>query len=184
MLTLVLIGLLGGLIIAVSPCILPVLPVVFLAGGPDNESPPPATAGTTSPAGPEQEGGVLLETAPAASRGNRRPYAVVAGLVLSFSFFTLLGVTIISALGLPQDILRYVGLSLLVLIGLGLVFPRSNACWRSPSPVSPNASSTRRAAPSSWASGSDCSTSPVPNRSSPRSPSREPVVRSTPTSSP
>ncbi|MER7681428.1 cytochrome c biogenesis protein CcdA [Streptomyces sp. NPDC096934] len=54
---------------------------------------------------------------------NRRPYAVVAGLVLSFSFFTLLGVTIISALGLPEDIMRYVGLVLLVLIGLGLVFP-------------------------------------------------------------
>ncbi|NEE31406.1 redoxin domain-containing protein, partial [Streptomyces sp. SID7982] len=38
-------------------------------------------------------------------------------------FFTLLGVTIISALGLPQDILRYIGLGLLVLIGLGLIFP-------------------------------------------------------------
>ncbi|WP_194280491.1 hypothetical protein [Streptomyces fagopyri] len=46
-----------------------------------------------------------------------------AGLVPSFSFFTLLGVTIISALGLPEDILRHVGLVLLVLIGLGLVFP-------------------------------------------------------------
>lgn len=33
MITLMLIGLLGGLITAVSPCILPVLPVVFLAGG-------------------------------------------------------------------------------------------------------------------------------------------------------
>ncbi|MET7869982.1 cytochrome c biogenesis CcdA family protein [Streptomyces cyaneofuscatus] len=31
--------------------------------------------------------------------------------------------TIISALGLPQDILRYVGLALLVLIGLGLILP-------------------------------------------------------------
>ncbi|MFE3760400.1 cytochrome c biogenesis protein DipZ [Streptomyces sp. NPDC059104] len=123
MLTLVLIGLLGGLITAVSPCILPVLPVVFLAGGPGNESPPSATAGRNGSAGPEREGGVLLETVPAASPRNRRPYAVVAGLVLSFGFFTLLGVTIISALGLPQDILRYVGLSLLVLIGLGLIFP-------------------------------------------------------------
>lgn len=39
---------------------------------------------------------------PKRSSRNRRPYAVVTGLVLSFSFFTLLGVTIISALGLPQ----------------------------------------------------------------------------------
>ncbi|GAA1372137.1 cytochrome c biogenesis protein DipZ [Streptomyces beijiangensis] len=102
MLTLILIGLLGGLITAVSPCILPVLPVVFLAGGPGTETAAPA------------------EPTPAR---NRRPYAVVAGLVLSFSFFTLLGVTLLSALGLPQDILRYVGLALLVLIGLGLIFP-------------------------------------------------------------
>ncbi|MFF6992392.1 cytochrome c biogenesis protein CcdA [Streptomyces sp. NPDC010273] len=43
--------------------------------------------------------------------------------MLSFSFFTLLGVTIISALGLPDDILRYIGLVMLVLIGLSLVFP-------------------------------------------------------------
>ncbi len=64
-----------------------------------------------------------LPDAPARAPRNRRPYAVVAGLVVSFAFFTLLGVTIISALGLPQDILRYVGLGLLVLIGLGLIFP-------------------------------------------------------------
>ncbi|MFE5548200.1 hypothetical protein ACFQ71_30865 [Streptomyces sp. NPDC056534] len=36
-----LIGLLGGLITAVSPCILPVLPVVFLAGGPGADAPAP-----------------------------------------------------------------------------------------------------------------------------------------------
>lgn len=39
MVTLVLIGLLGGLITAVSPCILPVLPVVFLAAGPGTDAP-------------------------------------------------------------------------------------------------------------------------------------------------
>ncbi|MFG2616484.1 cytochrome c biogenesis protein DipZ [Streptomyces sp. NPDC048507] len=130
MLTLVLIGLLGGLITAVSPCILPVLPVVFLAGGPGNgpagpPGPPPA-GGTRTAAGPAAGGGVLLEAPPRTARErprNGRPYAVVAGLVLSFSFFTLLGVTIISALGLPQDVLRYIGLALLVLIGLGLIFP-------------------------------------------------------------
>ncbi|WP_327233238.1 hypothetical protein OG349_03920 [Streptomyces sp. NBC_01317] len=38
---------------------------------------------------------------------------MVAGLVVSFSFFTLLGLTLISALGLPQDILRYVGLTII-----------------------------------------------------------------------
>ncbi|MFJ8039165.1 cytochrome c biogenesis protein DipZ [Kitasatospora sp. NPDC096147] len=127
MVTLVLIGLLGGLITAVSPCILPVLPVVFLAGGPSGD-PSAVRPGPkpTAPTGAGPDGGALLTATPEAvpaPRRNRRPYAVVAGLVLSFSFFTLLGVTIISALGLPQDILRYVGLSLLVLIGLGLIFP-------------------------------------------------------------
>ncbi|MFJ3497589.1 cytochrome c biogenesis protein CcdA [Streptomyces sp. NPDC086091] len=142
MITLILIGLLGGLITAVSPCILPVLPVVFLAGGPGGPPgarPPESAESAGSRRGPggggaasgEADGAVALAAgdvlvsarAPERPARNRRPYAVVAGLVLSFSFFTLLGVTIISALGLPEDILRYVGLTLLVLIGLGLVFP-------------------------------------------------------------
>ncbi|EFG05024.1 Integral membrane C-type cytochrome biogenesis protein dipZ (plasmid) [Streptomyces clavuligerus] len=128
MLTLVLIGLLGGLITAVSPCILPVLPVVFLAGGTAGQPPPTDThTGTsTTTAGRSADGAVLLRTPPKAPprpSHSRRPYAVVTGLVLSFSFFTLLGVTIVSVLGLPEDILRHTGLALLVLIGLGLLFP-------------------------------------------------------------
>lgn len=136
MLTLALIGLLGGLITAVSPCILPVLPVVFLAGGaggkggdlakPGSGATGPDADTSGPPAGAPGRAPVLTAPAPdAAVRAprNRRPYAVVAGLVVSFAFFTLLGVTIISALGLPQDILRYIGLGLLVLIGLGLIFP-------------------------------------------------------------
>ncbi|MZG02307.1 cytochrome c biogenesis protein CcdA [Streptomyces sp. SID5614] len=144
MVTLILIGLLGGLITAVSPCILPVLPVVFLAGGTgrgEDAGKPARSPGATEPGGGAAgDGGKAADergsggtadgavaTAPPATTArmprNRRPYAVVAGLVVSFAFFTLLGVTIISALGLPQDILRYVGLGLLVLIGLGLIFP-------------------------------------------------------------
>ncbi|MBB5935153.1 cytochrome c biogenesis protein DipZ [Streptomyces zagrosensis] len=176
MLTLILIGLLGGLITAVSPCILPVLPVVFLAGGPGS-GPPPAggsppagdslptgTAPTDAPrsatrrlkvsAGPAASptaGGAQASNGAQASDGaqvsnaagragpatarrvrNRRPYAVVGGLVISFSFFALLGVTLISALGLPDDILRYVGLTLLIFIGLGLVFPQVESLLEKP----------------------------------------------------
>ncbi|OCC12790.1 cytochrome c biogenesis protein DipZ [Streptomyces sp. PTY087I2] len=141
MVTLILIGLLGGLITAVSPCILPVLPVVFLAGGTgrgeDAGEPARSPGGAGAEAGGEggtaddsgagrtADGAVATAPplAPARAPRNLRPYAVVAGLVVSFAFFTLLGVTIISALGLPQDILRYVGLGLLVLIGLGLILP-------------------------------------------------------------
>ncbi|MFI2119264.1 cytochrome c biogenesis protein DipZ [Streptomyces rubiginosohelvolus] len=135
MLTLALIGLLGGLITAVSPCILPVLPVVFLAGGTGGQADTGTRGGGSSA---EQEAGdrravggedasevLTVPVRGPAERAprNRRPYAVVAGLVVSFAFFTLLGVTIISALGLPQDLLRHIGLGLLVLIGLGLIFP-------------------------------------------------------------
>jgi hypothetical protein len=105
------------------------LPVVFLAGGPGNQAPPGAAppkrrvsavqAAAVQPVQPvqpvqqsgeqdgEQHGDTLVVASPEAPRAprNRRPYAVVAGLVISFSFFTLLGVTLISALGLPQDIL-------------------------------------------------------------------------------
>ena len=134
MVTLVLIGLLGGLITGISPCILPVLPVVLFAGGtakrPAGQASPaaaqraPALVGAADPAA-----SVALTEPPSAAparkpKRSRRPYAVIAGLVLSFSFFTLLGSILISALGLPDDILRIVGLTLLVALGLGLIFPR------------------------------------------------------------
>lgn len=125
MIILVLIGLLGGLITAVSPCILPVLPVVFLAGGPASDASRPAPSANRAVRGAGAARSDVLEADPPVVKQprNRRPYAVVTGLVISLSFFTLLGVTIVTALGLPEDILRYVGLALLVLIGLGLIFP-------------------------------------------------------------
>ncbi|MEV7551953.1 cytochrome c biogenesis protein DipZ [Amycolatopsis sp. NPDC089917] len=108
--TLVLIGLLGGLITGVSPCILPVLPVVFFAGSAKSaaESPP---------------GGGGTQVAVQAKVRNRRPYAVIAGLVLSFTVFTLLGSLLIKALNLPDDILRIVGLVVLSVVGLSLLIP-------------------------------------------------------------
>ena len=53
-----------------------------------------------------------------------RPYQVVAGLVLSFTAFTLLGSTLLTALHLPQDFIRWAGVVLLVLIGVGMIVPR------------------------------------------------------------
>jgi cytochrome c biogenesis protein CcdA/thiol-disulfide isomerase/thioredoxin len=100
--TLALIGLLGGLITGISPCILPVLPVIFLSGGAQS------ARGTSD--------------APQASRW--RPYLVIAGLVVSFSAFTLIGSLVLSLLGLPQDVLRWAGIVVLVLIGIGLIVPR------------------------------------------------------------
>ena len=104
MVSLVLIGLLGGLITGISPCILPVLPVIFLSGG------------AQSARAQDEDG------APAVSRW--RPYLVVAGLVISFTTFTLLGSTLLNLLHLPQDVIRWAGIVLLALIGIGMIIPR------------------------------------------------------------
>ena len=56
-------------------------------------------------------------------RRQRRPVAVVGGLVLSFAVFTLVGSWLLTLLGLPQDLLRWIGLVVLGLVGLGLIVP-------------------------------------------------------------
>ena len=109
MYTLVLIGFLGGLITGVSPCVLPVLPVVFFSG-----------AHSARLVGPE---GITVEPKPSLAE-TLRPYRVIAGLVLSFSVVTLAGSAALSLLHLPQDAIRWAGLMALLLIGLGLIFPR------------------------------------------------------------
>lgn len=109
MLALILLGLLGGFITGISPCILPVLPVIFFAGGADSAR-----------SGPDAEQG-----GDGRRRASRwRPYQVVGGLVVSFSLLTLLGTLVLSALRLPQDLIRVLGIGFLVLVGLGMILPR------------------------------------------------------------
>lgn len=110
MYTLVLIGFLGGLITGISPCILPVLPVIFFSGA--------QSARVT-----ESDGTTVVATKPTLAE-TLRPYRVIAGLVLSFSVVTLAGSALLQLLHLPQDALRWAGLVALTLIGLGLIFPR------------------------------------------------------------
>src|ERR671923_2625869 len=81
----------AGVVTAISPCVLPVLPIV-LAGG--------------------------------ATGGRRRPYALVAGLVASFTAFTLAATALLSALGLPDDLLRNIAIAVVLLVGLALLVPR------------------------------------------------------------
>jgi len=99
---LIIIGLLGGLITGISPCILPVLPVIFLTGGAQSAK----FDGQVVPA------------------KRSRPYLVIAGLVLSFTLVTLGGSLLLGLLNLPQDIIRWVGIAVLVIIGTGLIVPR------------------------------------------------------------
>jgi len=114
LITLVMIGFLGGVITAISPCVLPVLPVVFLSGGAQGGDQGKARAGVQSADQGERPD----------RRTRLRPYLIVAGLTLSFSFFTLLGTLILSELPLPKDIIRWAGLVVLVLLGIAMLFPK------------------------------------------------------------
>ncbi|SPM43566.1 cytochrome C biogenesis protein DipZ [Mycobacterium numidiamassiliense] len=108
MFTLALVGLLGGLITGISPCILPVLPVIFFSG---------------TQTSPEPDGAVAVRPKRQLSQ-TLRPYRVIGGLVISFSVVTLLGSALLSLLHLPQDAIRWIALVALVAIGIGLIFPR------------------------------------------------------------
>jgi len=90
MLLLTLFAFVAGAGTAVSPCVLPVLPVALAAG---------------------------------ATGGRRRPLGVVTGLVFSFTFATVALVYLISALGLPDDLLRNVAVGVLVAFGAVLIVP-------------------------------------------------------------
>ncbi|WP_084128713.1 cytochrome c biogenesis protein DipZ [Demequina sp. NBRC 110055] len=133
---LVIIGLLGGLITGISPCILPVLPVIFLTGGAQSARIQRYDAlgtmggvGTTAAVG-SPGGAVATATRdtttaePAAEVSRWRPFLVIAGLVTSFTLVTLVGSLILSALSLPQDVIRWVAMAVLILIGIGLIVPR------------------------------------------------------------
>jgi cytochrome c biogenesis protein CcdA/thiol-disulfide isomerase/thioredoxin len=81
----------AGMVTAISPCVLPVLPILF--------------AGT-------------------ASGAPRGPYAVIIGMIASFTAFTLAAAALLSALGLPQDLLRNIAIGVVIAVGLSLVVPR------------------------------------------------------------
>ena len=109
MIELVVVGVVAGFLAGISPCILPVLPVVLVAGAATapGEDRPAAEGPRRGPAG------VSL----------RRPLAVIAGLVVSFSVVVLAGSALLSLLHLPQDFLRDAGIVLLVVVGLSYLIP-------------------------------------------------------------
>lgn len=79
-------GFLAGAATAVSPCVVPVLPIVLSAG---------------------------------ATGGHRKPLGIVTGLIFSFTFALFALVYVISALGLPNELLR--DIAIVVLAGFGIV---------------------------------------------------------------
>jgi cytochrome c biogenesis protein CcdA/thiol-disulfide isomerase/thioredoxin len=83
------IGFVAGVITAVTPCVLPVLPIL-LAGG----------------------------------ASGRKPLRIIAGLVASFSVFTLFATWLLSELGLPQDFLRNLAIAFLFVLAATLLVPQ------------------------------------------------------------
>ncbi|KKU18453.1 MAG: hypothetical protein UY13_C0002G0161 [Candidatus Pacebacteria bacterium GW2011_GWB1_47_8] len=82
---------LAGIVTILSPCILPVLPIV-LAGS--------------------------------VGEGKKRPLGIVAGFVLSFTFFTLFLTILISRLGVSADALRNVAVVVILFFGASLLLPQ------------------------------------------------------------
>ena len=92
MLVLLGIAFLAGVITALSPCVLPVLPVLLAAS--------------------------------ATGESRWRPLAIIGGLVVSFTTFTLAGAALLSALGLPQDLLRNLAIAALFVLAASLLSQR------------------------------------------------------------
>jgi cytochrome c biogenesis protein CcdA/thiol-disulfide isomerase/thioredoxin len=90
--------------------VLPVLPAIFFSGGLQGD-----TQDTSD-----------------APRDRRRPYLVVGGLALSFSIFTLLGTLILRSLPISDDVIRWAGLVVLVLLGIGMIAPRFETLLEKP----------------------------------------------------
>ncbi len=90
MVLLILFGFIAGAGTALSPCVLPVLPIALSAG---------------------------------ATGGRRRPLGIVAGLAVSFTFATVALVYVISALGLPDGLLRKLAIAVLLGFGITLMIP-------------------------------------------------------------
>lgn len=116
MVELIVVGVVAGFLAGISPCILPVLPVVLVAGAASAQGAEPLGQGAGQPAadGPRRS---------VAGAGLARPLAVIAGLVVSFSIVVLAGSALLSLLHLPQDFLRDVGIVLLVVVGLSYLIP-------------------------------------------------------------
>ena len=87
---LILFGFVAGAATALSPCVLPVLPIALSAG---------------------------------ATGGRRRPLGIVAGLAVSFTFATVALVYVLSALGLPDNLLRTLAIAVLLGFGISLMIP-------------------------------------------------------------
>ena len=90
MTVLLLFSVLSGIVTILSPCILPILPIVLSSS---------------------------------ATNQKARPLGLIAGLIVSFSIFTLIVAKLVSLLGISANALRLLSVVLLILIGLTMLIP-------------------------------------------------------------
>lgn len=81
----------GGVVTILSPCILPILPII-LSGS---------------------VGG-----------GKRKPFGIVLGFILSFTFFTLFLTTVVNIVGVSPDFLRNLSMVIILGFGISLLVPK------------------------------------------------------------
>jgi cytochrome c biogenesis protein CcdA/thiol-disulfide isomerase/thioredoxin len=94
MILLVAFSFLAGIVTVLSPCILPILPII------------------------------LTSTIGGQNIGKSRPLGVVIGFVLSFTFFTLFLSTIVRFSGIPADTLRIFSIVVIAGFGISLLVPQ------------------------------------------------------------
>jgi len=88
MIILITFAFIAGMITILSPCILPILPIILSSS---------------------------VDTS-----GKKRPFGVVVGFILSFTFFTLFLSSIVRISGIPSQSLRYLSVIILIIFGLSL----------------------------------------------------------------
>ena len=94
MIVLIAFAFLAGIVTILSPCILPILPIIL----------------SSSIGGKET--------------GRARPLGVVVGFIASFTFFTLFLSTLVKASGISPDVLRTVSVFVIAGFGISLLIPR------------------------------------------------------------
>ncbi len=92
MLILITFAFLAGIVTILSPCILPVLPIIL--------------------------------SSTVDSSGKQRPFGVVIGFILSFTFFTLFLSSLAQVSGISGDVFRYISIFVLAGFGLSMLIPQ------------------------------------------------------------
>src|SRR3989339_664473 len=85
---------LAGVVTILSPCILPILPII------------------------------LSSTIGGKNIGKSRPIGVVVGFILSFTFFTLFLSTIVKVSGISSDTMRTISVFIIAGLGISLLIPK------------------------------------------------------------